>query len=245
MQALTVRTQAYTQVGARALTFSVGEVVVGLSYWNPTTGAFQSSPPGLTLGQTGIVRFLVTNNTGSTLYIRSEADIRKPDGSSSRQVGETLSVAAGASQEWGFFFTADQVGTWQHNVAVYAGLTLETMSLTVSQGWTNAAVVTAVAAGAITNHEFQNPASGAWQTTAPSYIVGDTLNLRAYARNDSGASMRARVDAVVTNPAGTVTTFTGAVALQAAGETGYWAFSNLLYDAGTWSISLRLYGELA
>ncbi|MDP3064282.1 MAG: hypothetical protein Q8O40_13890 [Chloroflexota bacterium] len=108
---------------------------------------------------------------------------------------------------------------------------------------TQACLWTWVAAGAITSYEFQNPATGAWEATAPSYVVGQTLNLRAYARNDSGASMRARVDAQVTNPAGAVSTITGTVVLQAAGETGYWEFSIPLNLAGTWSATLILLGS--
>ncbi|MDP3064280.1 MAG: hypothetical protein Q8O40_13880 [Chloroflexota bacterium] len=246
MKTLSVEAQAYSNVDTRPLTFSVAQVLVavGLFYWNPVTSAWQPTVPTFNRGLLGGVRFRVTNSTGYPLYIRVESDVKKPDASSTRYVGPTYSVPTGTTQDWDLGFTADQVGTWQHNVGVYTGLTLATMNLTISQGWTNAAIVLAAAAGTISAYEFQNPATGAWQSIAPSYIVGQTLNLRAWGRNDSGASVTARMDAVVTNPAGAVSTITGPEYSLASGATSLWSFSKLLDQAGAWSVTLILYLNL-
>ncbi|MDP2952411.1 MAG: hypothetical protein Q8O76_03745 [Chloroflexota bacterium] len=215
-----------------------------LFYLNPVTSAWQSTPPTFSRGLQGGVRFRVTNNTGYLAYVRVESDRKKPDGTTTRYIGATASINAGVTRDWDMTFTADQAGTWQHTVAVYAGLTTGDMTLVASQGLTTAAIVTAAAAGAITGNWFQNPATGIWQETAPSYLVGQMLYLRGYAQNLSWASKRARMDAHVTNPAGAVSTITGIVATQAAGEIGYWEFSTPLNLQGTWSITLILYGEL-
>jgi len=243
MQAL-----AYKQVGTQALQFSVQQVSysVTLFYWNPVTGAWQSTVPTFSIGQQGGVRVRVTNNLGFSWYYRVDMSTRRPDGSSLGIVtGTVRSLAAGGQSDWDFMFTADQVGTWQHNLGLYSGDSPTTLTMLLSQGWTNAAIVQAVAAGTVTGYEFQNPQTGAWQTSAPTLYVGQTLYLKGYGRNDSGASMRARMDAEVTKPSGSVSTITGAVATQAAGELGWWTFTISLDEVGTWSVELVLYGELA
>lgn len=227
-------------------TFSVAQVTVAatVTYYNPATGTFQSSPPTLNRNTTLTVRVRVSNNSGYSLYIRPEVTFRKPDASTVPQVASTVVVSAGSYQEWDFSIIADQVGTWQHNLAVYTGLYADAMSLTISQGWTTAATVQAVAMGTVTGVEYQDPSTGAWQSTAPAYLVGHTLAVRAWGRNDSGVPMTARMDMEVKDPDNVTTTLTGSVVVQAVGELGSWSFTKALDKAGTWSLTFKLYGSL-
>ena len=243
---MTLKTLAYEEVDTEPVfQFTVLEVslTVSLQYWNPVTG-WQDDPPSFNLGLSGGVRVAVTNNMGASLYIRAEAAIRRPDGSYTSLVGERILLAPGNTGYWEFTFTADQTGTWQHNLGVYSGTHPDYMSLTVSQGWTDAAYTAVAAAGTITLHGFWNPSTGTWQATPPALYVGETLQLRGHARNDSGAQMRARMDAIVTDPSGNATTLSGAETTMAAGEQGTWTFSIDLDEAGIWTVVLVLYGEL-
>ena len=249
---------AYKEVDTQpGIQFSVQQVSMSivLAYWNPVTGAWQSTPPTFAVGLEGGVRFRITNNLSVNYYFRGEASIKRPDGSSYSLAGVNRPLAPGASSNWEFMFTTNQAGTWQHNVAVYTGMSPTYMSLAFTQGWTDAAYTMIAAAGTITGYQFQNPETGLWQTTAPSLYIGQTLSFRGSARNDSGALMRARMDIKAIGPDGKIRTprsnaqgemvsEIGAVTTQADGEEGYWTFSVYLDEVGTWTVELIFYGEL-
>jgi len=186
----------------------------------------------------------MTNTSGYTLWMRPEVRFRRPDGTTLGIVGFDNQVASGSYSEQDFFITADQVGTYQHNLAVYVGMWQDAMSLTISWPWTNAAIVAAVAMGTITAVQYRHPTTGAWGTTAPAYVVGHTLEVRALGCNESGVPMTAWIDLDITDPDGTKTTLTHDPVEQPAGETWTWPFTRELNKVGTWSLAFKYYGEV-
>ena len=235
-----------TTVDTWAAQISVAEVTLSaeVTYLDPATGQYQATPPSVNIGGQIAVKVRVSNNSGYSLWTRADLTFRKPDGTLVPITGPTVLIDTGYFFDTYFTATADQVGTWQHNLGVYAGLRQDAMSLTISRGWTTAATVVAVPAGTITSVEFQDPVTGAWSASAPAYIVGHTMGVRAYAHNESGVPMTARMDLVVTDPDGVETTYTGSEVSQAVDETGYWTFSVPLDKAGTWSLTFKLYGAV-
>jgi len=99
--------------------------------------------------------------------------------------------------------------------------------------------------GEIIGYSLWNPIIGQWQEQTPSFAPGQRAGVKVYALNTASEAQRMKVDYVIAAPDGSEQAVTGAQADVAPGETGTWEYMWLADREGTYTVTLKLYGEKA
>lgn len=101
---------------APAVTAKIDSVL----FYNPATQSYGTTPPTITIGQQFGVAVYGKNTSSGYLHMYAVITAKAPDGSTSTQTTEILTVAAGYSAQWLASWTANAVGNHTVTIVLYA-----------------------------------------------------------------------------------------------------------------------------
>lgn len=212
----------YVTVAARVTAAAIAD-------WSGTNTSVQE-------GQSGVIRFTVTNTGNTAATFGAQARLRKPDGSTVVDLGiQAVSLQPGTSQAVSWAHTYDVPGAWDVEGLVRNGTT-EGAPLLDDSGWKTGYVT--VTAQEVVRARFES-----WDGTDRGLTAGSTGTVQIRFANTGSQEWTFGITATLRKPDGTEVALglKSATVAQGASQTISWTHT---YDTdGSWDVKATVWKE--